>query len=240
MDLKERAFASYVTTHLAPRKGAITLELFQAQARRWDTSLRRFLPKDKRARIVDIGCGSGSVVWWLHQSGYTASEGVDLSVEQVAAAKELGVPNVHHADLRTFLKDREGSFDVILARDVFEHFDRSTLFQLLELIHASLKVGGLLVFQVPNAESPFGGRIRYGDITHELAFTSSSVSQLMHLVGFRETSVYPVEPVVYGVRSFLRLLAWRCVQALYRALLSIEIGRGQRIVSQNLIAVARR
>lgn len=240
MSIKDRAFASYVTTHVAPRKGAVDRQLFEAQSRRWNATLRRFLPDNKGARIIDIGCGNGSVVWWLHQIGYAASEGIDLSAEQVAIALQLGVPNVHEADLRTYLSDRNGAFDVIMARDVFEHFDRDSLIQLLDLIYASLTVGGVLVFQVPNAESPFGGRIRYGDITHELAFTSSSVSQLMHLAGFQETQVYPVEPIIYGVRSYVRLLAWKCVQAFYQGLIAIEIGRGTRVVSQNLIAVARR
>jgi SAM-dependent methyltransferase len=239
-DVKDRAFASYVTTHLVPRKGAVTIDVLQTQAHRWDTCFAQFLPADKAARIVDLGCGAGSLVWWLHQRGYSAAEGVDLSAEQVAVAKALGVPKVRQADLRTFLADATDSFDVVFARDVFEHLDRNTLVAVLDLVHASLRAGGLLVLQVPNAESPFGGRIRYGDITHELAFTSASVSQLLLMAGFSEARTYSVEPVVYGLKTFLRLLAWKGVQALYRLLITIEIGRGSRIVSQNLIAVARR
>jgi len=242
-DIKDRAFASYVTTHLVPRKGAVTIEVLRTQAHRWDTCFARFLPKDTSARIVDIGCGAGSLVWWLHQRGYWAAEGVDLSAEQVAVAKALGVPNVRQADVSTFLAEAGGSLDVVFARDVFEHFDRNRLVTLLDLIHSSLRIGGLLVFQVPNAESPFGGRIRYGDLTHELAFTSASVSQLLLIAGFSEPRTFSVEPVVYGVKSFLRLLAWKGVQALYRLLIAIEVGGGvgaARIVSQNLIAVARR
>jgi 2-polyprenyl-3-methyl-5-hydroxy-6-metoxy-1,4-benzoquinol methylase len=239
-DVKDRAFASYVTTHLAPRKGAVTIEVLETQAHRWDTCFAQFLPKDKAARIVDLGCGAGSMVWWLHKRGYSAAEGVDLSAEQVAVAKALGVTNVRQTDLRTYLADAADSFDVVFARDVFEHLDRTTLVRVLDLVHTSLRPGGRLVLQVPNAESPFGGRIRYGDITHELAFTSASVSQLLLMAGFSEPRTYSVEPVVYGVKTFLRLLAWKGVQALYRLLISIEIGRGSRIVSQNLIAVARR
>jgi 2-polyprenyl-3-methyl-5-hydroxy-6-metoxy-1,4-benzoquinol methylase len=240
MDTKDRAFASYVTTHLEPRKGKLTLERLRFQARRWNASLRRFLPAGKDARIIDLGCGGGSIVWWLHQLGYTRAEGIDLSSEQVAVAEALGIPNVRQADVHTYLGSERESFDVILARDVFEHFDRASLLTLLDTIQGSLKPGGCLIFQVPNAESPFGGRIRYGDITHEQAFTSASVSQLAHMVGFSDVQVYPVEPIIYGPKSFVRYLAWKCVQSLYRTLLTIELGGGSRIVSQNLIAIARR
>src|SRR5688500_15139668 len=208
-ELKNRAFASYVTTHLAPRKDAMSPDTLRLQARYWNKGLRRFLPADKAAQIVDIGCGCGSVVWWLHQLGYASAEGVDVSAEQVSAAQQLGIANVYHADLRTFLKDREASYDAVLARDVFEHFDRASLVDVLEQVRVSLKAGGVLVFQVPNAESPFGSRIRYGDITHELAFTASSISQLMHLAGFRDTRIYPVEPAVYGAVSLARVMAWK-------------------------------
>lgn len=240
-DLKDQAYATYVSTHVASRKGAASVEQFRLQAVRWEKSLRPLLPEDRKIRIIDIGCGAGSVVWWLHQSGYRDAHGVDISAEQVAAAGALGVPNVRLGNFVENLADELGTVDVIMARDVFEHFDRPSLSGALRVINAALKPGGTLIFQVPNAESPFGGRIRYGDITHEQAFTSSSVHQLMLLTGFRDVRVLPVQPIVYGLRSWLRLMAWKVVQASYRLLISIEMGPApNRVVSQNLIAVARR
>ena len=37
----------------------------------------------------------------------------------------------------------------------------------------ALKPGGRWILHTANAESPFYGRVRYGDITHEQAFTQS-------------------------------------------------------------------
>jgi hypothetical protein len=34
-----------------------------------------------------------------------------------------------------------------------------------------LRLGGRRIIRVPNGVSPFAGVIRYGDLTHELAFT---------------------------------------------------------------------
>lgn len=240
MTIRDRAFESYVTTHLAPRKGEITREVLEGQFRRWNATLRRFLPASRDARLIDLGCGHGGIVLWLQDIGYRNAEGIDLSVEQVALATKLGVGNVHQGDINAFLAARRDTYDVIIARDVFEHFDRESLVSMLQLISSSLREGGVLIFQVPNAESPFGNRIRYGDITHEQAFTASSVSQLVRLTGFGSIEVYSLGPIVYGFPSFLRFLAWKCVEALYRTLIAIEVGRGHRIVSQNLLAIARR
>jgi hypothetical protein len=52
------------------------------------------LPADKNARILDAGCGSDSLVWWMPKRGYERSGGIDVSAEQVQIANALGVRNV--------------------------------------------------------------------------------------------------------------------------------------------------
>ena len=96
-----------------------------------------------------------------------------------------------------------------------------------------------MIVQVPNAESPFFGRIRYGDFTHEMAFTRSSIAQLFNVLGFEDLRVYPTEPAISGVGSLGRAALWAAVKAFYRVLLYAELGRGQWIFTQGLIAVGR-
>lgn len=239
-DFKDAFYRSYLTTHHVPRKGVVDMQQVKDRVPRWEKTIRRFLPSDRNAEILDIGCGFGAVVWWMQQAGYRNAAGIDISEEQISAAQELGIPNIHQGDLLPFLRERPGNYDLIIARDVFEHFERGVVLEILSVIKESLKPGGRLVFQVPNAESPFGNRIRYGDFTHELAFTPSSVSQLSRVLGFSEVKIYPVEPVVFGLKSFIRLILWKLMQWLFRAMITIEVGRGPWIVSQNLIAAIRR
>src|SRR5206468_564812 len=49
--------------------------------------LRGYVPNDRAAPILDLGCGSGMLVHLLRQAGYQNAVGVDTSVEQVAGAK---------------------------------------------------------------------------------------------------------------------------------------------------------
>ena len=240
MTYKDRFFARYGETHLSPRKGVVTPARLREQAVAWRQLFGRFLPTDPKARVLDAGCGSGAIVWWLHDRGFHEAEGIDISAEQIHEGQALGVRNLLQADLETYLADRVEAYDLILARDVLEHFAKDAIVRTLDLLYRALRSDGTLILQVPNGESPFGGRIRYGDFTHETAFTSASMSQLLRVAGFSTVAVYPVEPVVRGMRSFARYIAWKIAQAMYRALLTAEVGRGRHVVTQNLLAVARK
>ena len=103
-----------------------------------------------------------------------------------------------------------------------------------------LRKDGVLVLQVPNAESPYFGRVRYGDFTHELAFTSTSITQLLLAARFVGIEVYPWRPAITGVKSFVRYLLWRFIEPLLKMPILVETGSYNRIVTMNLIAVAKK
>jgi hypothetical protein len=146
---------------------------------------------------------------------------------------------VQQADVAEYLAGRRDHYDALILRDVLEHFTRDEIVEVLETCRSAIRPGGLLIVQVPNAESPFFGRIRYGDFTHELAFSSSSVTQLFNVLGFEDPRVYPTDPAIAGARSLARSLLWAGVKAFYRLLLFAELGRGRWIFTQGLIAVGR-
>ena len=106
---------------------------------------------------------------------------------------------------------------------------------------AALRPGGVLVARVPNAVSPFGGHIRYGDFTHETWFTARSVRQLAAATGFRPVTVLSCPPVAHGLVSAARVAVWKPISGLYKLALAAETGtlRGH-IVTQNLTVVARK
>jgi len=240
MSHKDRFFDSYGKTHLTPRKGPVTRESLAVRAAAWRQLYSRFLPADRDARILDAGCGFGAVVWWLRTAGYQRAEGIDISAEQIQQAAELGIDGLVQADLEEFLQTHAATYDVILLRDVLEHFDKDAAVRVLDLIHGALKARGTLIVQAPNGESPFGGRIRYGDFTHETAFTSASISQLLRVTGFEGVGTYPVRPVVRGIKSALRFVAWRVIELIYQALLNVEVGPGRFVVTQNVLAVGHK
>ncbi|MEP7175152.1 MAG: class I SAM-dependent methyltransferase [Gemmatimonadales bacterium] len=238
-EYKDRLYASYLADHLTPRKGGATANALRDRARRWDRTLRPYLPADPAAAIADLGCGYGSVVWWLQQRGYGNAVGVDVSHDQIEQGGALGVLNLHQGDVLEFLRTATAQYDLLIARDIFEHLTKSDTMEALTLCREALRPGGSLLLQVPNGESPLAGRIIYGDFTHETAFTQSSLSQVLRAAGFDRVECHPVRPVVYGVKSWLRSLAWRAVEAAIVGAIVAEVGPVRPIVTQNLLVVAR-
>jgi 2-polyprenyl-3-methyl-5-hydroxy-6-metoxy-1,4-benzoquinol methylase len=238
---KSNFYNHYFTSHLAHRKGVTSRQTLESEAPIWREHFGGLLPGRMDAKIVDVGCGDGSLVWWMRSVGYNQAEGIEISEELVEIARGLGIGNVRQADLRKFLRAKRGVYDVIILRDVLEHFRKEEIIEILKLCRRAMADAGRLIIQVPNAESPFFGRIRYGDFTHEVAFSATSVQQVFTMVGLVNIRLFPSGgPVVQSAKSFLRFLAWKLVEALYKILLYAEIGRGQRIVTHDLIAVGEK
>ncbi len=238
MTYKDDLYKKYVSTHIVGRKPVPTLNVFRKKMVIWQDMFGKFLPQDKQAKIADLGCGDGRIVWWLQEIGYENAEGMDVSIEQVETAAQLGVRNVFHTDIKTHIKNKTSFYDVLILRDVIEHFDKEEIIETLEACRNALKDRGCLILQVPNAESPFFGRIRYGDFTHEIAFCSSSLSQVFNIVGLTQHEFHSVEPIFRGNQSILRRFLWKVAKSLYKMLLFAELGPGERIVSQDILAVA--
>lgn len=240
MNYRERLYRHYVCTHFASIR-EITPEALERQGVFFRAYFRRFLPKDKNAKVLDIGCGYGAFLYCLQKEGYSNVWGVDISPEQVEEARRFGLHNVHCEDLRAFLAKHPDEFDCITALDVVEHFPKEEVLPLLDAVLQGLKAGGTFIMQSPNGASPFFGTIRYADFTHELVFTRESVHQILSHVGFCDIRVFPTGPVVHGLPSGLRWLLWQMFRLVLHLYLAAETGvlRGH-ILTQNLIAVARK
>ena len=130
----------------------------------------------------------------------------------------------------------------MVASDVLEHLGKAELLALLDEVYRTLGAGGRLVLHAPNAESPFGSRMRYADFTHEQAFTRESLGQVLRAAGFRRLSVHEDDPVVHGAVSAARFLLWKLIRGLLRLYMAAETGSlGKECVfTQNLIGVAWR
>lgn len=195
---------------------------------------------DKSASILDLGCGNGTLLLYLMSKGYQECFGVDFSEEQVALAHQRGLTKVVRGDLLTFLENHKRPLDCIIALDVFEHFKRDEVLSIVDLCFQRLNPGGRLIIHSPNAASPFFGCIRYGDLTHELAFTKRSIMQLFRAGGFGRIEVYPEGPRVHGLKSAIRCLLWFFISKVMALCLLAETGSADEILTQNLLAVAFR
>jgi len=203
--------------------------------------IRRHFPADRNAAVLDLGCGHGTALHFAQDAGYSNSRGVDRSPQQVAEAQRLGIHGVAQGDVEETLRSTPAdSLDVVLTFDVIEHFRRDELLVLVDGIHRVLRPDGRWISHTVNAESPFFGRIRYGDLTHEQAFTRTSIGQLLLSSGFRNVACYEDAPVVHGVKSAVRYAIWKVLRAMLRTYLAAETGSldPSVILSQNFLFVA--
>ena len=98
-------------------------------------------------RILEIGCGIGSVVHHLHQQGYSV-KGTDISREAIQYGREKYPQIELEVQPAEQLPYPDQSFDVVLSFDLFEHIAR--IDQHVDQVHRVLKAEGLYLFQTPN------------------------------------------------------------------------------------------
>lgn len=237
---RARFFNSYLSSHLGTYR-SVSLESFAQDRPMLRTHLGRLLPSKKNAAILDLGCGYGSLLHFLQDQGYVNAIGIDVSPEQVEGARALGVRNVQVAEAEDYLARHPGAYEFIVALDVLEHFTKDEVVRILDLVFAALHPGGRLAVRVPNGDSPVASWMHYGDFTHEVMFTPSSIRQVLRVAGFADVEVFPWEPGVHGVASVLRWAARKGFHQLVRLYMLAEQGTlGSGIFTSNLVATARR
>lgn len=198
------------------------------------------LPAMKTVRILDMGCGQGDLVSLIRHRGWSDVTGVDISQEQVATARRLGVSGVLHADLHQYALDHKSEYDVVLAVDFVEHFDRADALDVFKALRGMLNSGGRLIMQMPNGASPFSGRIFWSDVTHGMQYTDRSLAQICKAAGFRSVTVFPQRPAIHGLTSFIRAMIWRGIESCIWLATATETSRVRgHVLTQNLVAVAQ-
>ncbi len=240
-DWKSFLYNSYVSSGQIRRVGESAQEQLRARQHFFESIISSHFPKDRETRILDIGCGHGALLHFLHKQGYSDIRGVDASAEQVELARRLGIIGVELGDAEDCLRGfQSSSVDVIAFFDILEHLTRQEAFDLLAEARRVLAVGGTCIGHVPNAEGIFGAGIRYGDLTHEQCFTASSIRQMFGALEFGSIKCYEDKPIVHGAKSLVRRVIWEAGTAPFRLLFTAETAKSGAILSQNLLFVASR
>lgn len=179
--------------------------------------------------VVDLGSGTGELCRLARQAGARSVLGVNMSQEEIDFARQRVDAQFVRQNISEFLEQRPpASIDRIFALNILEHLGIDPLVRVLEGAYRSLRPGGQLVAMVPNATSPFGSMTRYWDITHQNAFTPSSVRQLSRLVGFREAVEFrECGPIPHGIVSGIRYGLWQMIRLVIGGYLMVELASGK-------------
>ena len=236
---RERIYQHYVNARDSPLAPA-SISRLTSRAPYLNKVIRGHFPSDRSARIIDLGCGHGAVVHFAQTAGYQNVMGVDRSPAQVKEAQRLGIAGVTEGDLSETLESlSDESVDLIVTFDVIEHFTKDELMPFVDEVNRVLRKGGKWIIHTPNGESPFAGRMRFGDFTHEQAFTRTSIAQLLIASGFSLVTCYEDAPIPHGVKSTVRWILWKIFRGGLRVFFAAETGSlDDCIFSQNLLAVA--
>jgi SAM-dependent methyltransferase len=106
--------------------------------------LERELSGNHAERILDVGCGTGTMLGHLSRFGHAA--GVDAEPDAVHLCQKRGVRGVQIYDGSTLPFETE-AFTLVTTLDVLEHIDDDS--GMLAEIHRVLAPGGTLLITVP-------------------------------------------------------------------------------------------
>ncbi len=155
-------------------------------------------------RCLEIGCGTGHFLHYLHAKGVAGLKAIDLDSSLAPVIPEPVRDRFEATDVWTFIeKDSDQtSYDRIFMFDVFEHFVPEDGLKLLNGLKMRLNTGGAIILKMPNASSPWGLQFQHGDLTHLAQYTPGSIRQMAVAAGLTCSSCWPH---LLGSRSRQRL-----------------------------------
>jgi SAM-dependent methyltransferase len=165
--------------------------------------LDKYLPPTsdgRERRILDLGCGTGTMLKYL--SRYGRAQGADADEGAVQFCHERGVHDVQQiAEMPDVpLPFEDNTFDLVTALDVVEHIedDRGALRELYRVI----RPGGMLMISVPAYKFLWGAQDEISH--HKRRYTTPEIRERMRDAGFkvRRLSYFNtfLFPAIAGVR----------------------------------------
>ncbi len=136
------------------------------------------------ARVLELGCGAGSLTYLLRQAGFDAA-GLELGPAAIELARDHFGVEVHRGPLEALADDRP--FDAIVGVDVLEHLPDPLA--TITLCARRLNPGGLLFLQTPcyRDEGPEWQMLLPRE--HLYLFNEASVERLLRQAGFAAVEI---------------------------------------------------
>src|SRR5215211_1430931 len=162
---------------------------------------------DRRARILDVGCGTGANLLML--SKYGDAEGVDISEDALAFCRERGLEKVKLGAGEELPYD-DGTFDLVTAFDVVEHMD-DDLAGLREMRRV-LRPGGRVLLFVPTFMFLWGLQDEVSH--HRRRYRLPELRRVLERAGFEiERTTYANITFFVPILLIRKLMRWTGIRA---------------------------
>jgi len=128
-------------------------EIFDSEENHWwfvgtrnifFSQIDKYVNKNNKIRILDIGCGTGIVIKRLEKYGYTF--GIDISEDAIRFCRKRGLENIIKAEA-TQIPFNNNAFNLITIFDVLEHIKFDSI--AISEVYRVLKKDGIAIVSVP-------------------------------------------------------------------------------------------
>lgn len=181
----------YITLHFSQIHNVEKMEKeYKAYDKFFAANYKKELPRSRRAKILDVGCGLGETLYSLYRLGYRNVTGIDCSRECVDFCNNKGYAKCHMADARSYFDACGDTYDVIFFNDIIEHFQLEDVVYILTGMRKHLNEGGVILAKTMNAANALlATATLYGDLTHKMMFDEFSLREVFMIAGFERKKV---------------------------------------------------
>ena len=227
--LKE-LYARLDAQNVSYNKGQISVADFtdNALAKMFIEQYEPFLPKDKNAKILDIGVGNGWFASLCVSLGYKHIELIDFGCSEKFSDIKDGLNEVYAVyDVETSIQSLlnqetfHNQYDFIHLSHVIEHIPKYDLIGTMDSLNGALKKQGTLFLRTPNLLGPAAFNALYCTGGHEYGFVPSNIEQFLLISNFEDIQFHnvrtPSKTVGQFVGSLLRKFYSLNAKIKYRA-----------------------
>ncbi len=136
--------------------------------------------------ILDVGCGDGNQLLWMHKLGFKKLKGIDPYIES-----DINYP-MGVSIQKKFIQEESGLYDFIMLHHSFEHMDNPL--ETLEHLYKLLNHNSYILIRVPVSQSYAWRKYKTDWVQldaprHLFIHTTKSISVLADKVGLELTKV---------------------------------------------------
>ena len=201
-----------------------------------------WLPRDRSAAILDLGCGDGRVLRFLSAKGYLDVHGVNRDPVALASISPLAGVTLECTEVSLeYLRQQRGKFKLIVLKQMIYYVDRSEIMAFMLALKGALADDGVIVVEFFNAALLSSRLTELKDPFIRTAYTEHSMRRLFTAAGLHVLHIGGERRENKKFRSRVYAALRSCWILLLKAIYILERGIDNElpeIYTKSIIAVA--